>query len=75
MTRWVEITQEEFKGLELFMKSFVSGFGICSSVTDMSINYAETIYGAEANPMLRTRHVNGVNEAPIFYKRVKSYEL
>lgn len=75
MARWIEIKQEEFRNLKLFMESCVAGFGVCSSVTDMRINYAETIFGSEAHPLLMTRHINGVNKLPLFYKRVSNYEL
>jgi len=75
MKKWLEITQEEFKPLESFMKSHISGFGIYSSFTDTSNNYAETVFGVTDQPLLRTEHINGVSELPLFYKRVSADEL
>ena len=69
MIKWIQIESDEFIALKAFMEATVSGFGLYACFTDMARDYAETFYGASETKMLKTEHINGVGEIPLFYKR------
>lgn len=67
-----EISEHEFKGLRQFYTNSKKGFGITGTYTNMTDNYAMTKFGVDDKCLLKTEHVNGVNEPPIFYEAIYS---
>ena len=67
---WKQIKYDEFTLMRHTCSSRVEGFGLHSTFTDMSSNYAETVWGTVDTPMLKTEHINGVSNKPNFYKKV-----
>ena len=67
-----EISEHEFKGMRQFFENTKPDFGIVACFTDMNNNYAETKFGVGDECLLKTEHVNGVNETPIFYEAINT---
>lgn len=67
-----EISEHEFKGMRQFFTNTKDGFGIIACFTDTANNYAYTKFGIDDKCLLKTEHVNGVNETPIFYEAINN---
>lgn len=70
-----EISKHEFRGVYQFFENLKPGFGIVDCSTETDNNYAETKFGFNDKCLLKTEHVNGVNNPPIFYEATRTQPL